>query len=52
MGKQGKVGEGASKGTQTEDSWAQTMGRSFGSGGDGVGVSNGEKDRTTVTEQQ
>ena len=31
----------------TEDSWADCR-----SGGDGVGVSNGEKGKTTVTEQQ
>ena len=37
------------KGTGIEDSWGGT---DCGSGGDGVGVSNGEKGRTTVTEQQ
>ena len=47
----GKEGEGASKGAQIEDFWARTI------GGIDCGirgwdeVSNGEKGRTTVTEQ-
>ena len=36
-----------------EDSWARTMvGLTVGVEGDGVEVSNGEKDGMTVTEQQ
>ena len=45
--------EGASKGTQTNDSCAETGGGiDCGCGGDRVGESNDEKVRTTVTEQQ
>ena len=37
----------------TKDSWACTLGDTdCGSGGGRVGVSNGEKGRTTVTDQQ
>ena len=45
--------EGASKGTQSEDSRARAIGGDCASGGDGhrVGVSNGGKGRTTITEQ-
>ena len=48
-------GKGASKGTQIESSWAQTMrGIDYGSygWGDRVGVSNGGKGRATATEHQ
>ena len=49
----GEEGEGTSKGTGIEDSWALTMGGlTVAVGEDKVGVSNGEKCGTTVTEQK
>ena len=49
----GKKGNGASKSTGIEDSWAWTVGIiDWGSEENWVGERNGEGGRTAVTEQQ